>query len=648
MSCVPGMPCYGPEQTGCGVDPCLEINIGTDNVRYTGPNLPCSGIHTCDDLSLILQKLDEKICELQACCAGTTSTTTTSSTSTSTTTTTTTACPCLLYTFYGSRIDSATFEFTPCGENYTITIDPGDTQAIYSVSTAHPITKTGTGGGYFSNEVCSSCQCYYVFVSEIGIIPGTLAWLDCYGTPQQQTISSVGGQFICALGGTVGLVLVEGTSTIDVVPAELCGSCTTTSTTSTTTSTSSTTTTTSTSSTTTTTTTTQYGGPCLSYFVHGTSDPSSWTATACGGGLVGGFIGNGNTVETGCIIPPSLVLNNAYIESVIPCTTTTTSTSSTTTTTTTEFPCICTTYIVSNDSGIPVWLYYRDCNGVLVSHKILNGIDALICACEDTITYTPVSGFAIGVDPANPCTTTTTSSTTTTTTPYPCECYNVTNTGDAEQGVVYSKCGSGSAEDILTPGVPLFICVNYGTVPVSISPDVVITRCGLSCTQDSDCDGCGTTTTTTTTAFCECHTYTLQNTSSLLDFDVFYTDCNGGAQFVNILQDATVQVCACVDSLTFYDPLGYLNVTDGGIGCITTTTTSTSSTTTTTEYPGPSCTYYLVQNVGPLESVTVEWEDCATGNVFTQTVFTNDYFCAITGTLVTYYGAATVTALGPC
>ena len=144
---------------------CVEINTGSDNVKYTGPNLPCSGINTCDDLTLILQKLDEKICELQACCAGTTSTTTTSSTSTSTTTTTTTACPCLLYEFYGARVDSATFTFTPCGENYTITIDPGDTQVVYSVDTAHPIIKTGTGGGYFTEEICSSCQCYYV---EIG------------------------------------------------------------------------------------------------------------------------------------------------------------------------------------------------------------------------------------------------------------------------------------------------------------------------------------------------------------------------------------------------------------------------------------------------------------------------------------------------
>ena len=65
MSCVPGMLCYGPEQTGCGVDQCVEINTGSDNVKYTGPNLPCSGINTCDDLTLILQKLDEKICELQ-------------------------------------------------------------------------------------------------------------------------------------------------------------------------------------------------------------------------------------------------------------------------------------------------------------------------------------------------------------------------------------------------------------------------------------------------------------------------------------------------------------------------------------------------------------------------------------------------------
>lgn len=47
-------------------------------------------------------------------------------------------------------------------------------------------------------------------------------------------------------------------------------------------------------------------------------------------------------------------------------------------------------------------------------------------------------------------------------------------------------------------------------------------------------------------------------------------------------------------------------------------------------------------------SVTVEYEDCATGSITTQTITTTTTFCARYGTLSTYYGTATVTAQGGC
>lgn len=85
------MPCYGagtvsPTGTNCGADPC-DTKLKISNlIKYVGPNLPCTGINNCDDLTTILQKLEQVICSL-------TTTTTTTSTSTSTTTTTTTATP---------------------------------------------------------------------------------------------------------------------------------------------------------------------------------------------------------------------------------------------------------------------------------------------------------------------------------------------------------------------------------------------------------------------------------------------------------------------------------------------------------------------------------------------------------------------------
>lgn len=94
-----------PPQQYCSPcsDPCQSKAVGSDQVGYTGPNLPCTAIRTCDSLSVALQKMDEQICDLknivvslQQQINGLTTTTTTSSTSTtttiapSTTTTTTT------------------------------------------------------------------------------------------------------------------------------------------------------------------------------------------------------------------------------------------------------------------------------------------------------------------------------------------------------------------------------------------------------------------------------------------------------------------------------------------------------------------------------------------------------------------------------
>ena len=85
MSCLPGMPCYGgysdPSFTGCGGDdPCNPKIVKSDDIRYTGPNLPCTGINTCEDLTTVLQMIDEKICQLQQLLTTTTTSTTTTTT----------------------------------------------------------------------------------------------------------------------------------------------------------------------------------------------------------------------------------------------------------------------------------------------------------------------------------------------------------------------------------------------------------------------------------------------------------------------------------------------------------------------------------------------------------------------------------------
>ena len=106
-------PCYTPEGQTAGPVYC----IGTNNVKYTGPNLPNTGVDTGDNLTTALQKIDIALdpielvqtlisainqnpslqvmfCTLVNSCSITpTTSTTSSSTSTSTSTSTTTATP---------------------------------------------------------------------------------------------------------------------------------------------------------------------------------------------------------------------------------------------------------------------------------------------------------------------------------------------------------------------------------------------------------------------------------------------------------------------------------------------------------------------------------------------------------------------------
>ena len=52
-----------PDDDSC--DPCVAKPIESTRITYDGPNLPCTGVHTYDNLTVILQKLDQQICELQ-------------------------------------------------------------------------------------------------------------------------------------------------------------------------------------------------------------------------------------------------------------------------------------------------------------------------------------------------------------------------------------------------------------------------------------------------------------------------------------------------------------------------------------------------------------------------------------------------------
>ena len=47
-------------------DPCNQSPICSEDVKYSGPNLGCTAINTCDSLSTAFEKLNSKICTLQS------------------------------------------------------------------------------------------------------------------------------------------------------------------------------------------------------------------------------------------------------------------------------------------------------------------------------------------------------------------------------------------------------------------------------------------------------------------------------------------------------------------------------------------------------------------------------------------------------
>jgi hypothetical protein len=94
----PGCGSLGP--CGCSGDHCKFVS--SEDVKYIGPNLAGTGIQSCDDLTVVLQKIDNAIALIEAQISPTPPTTTTTSTSgapTTSTTSTTTTGPAF-YTWY--------------------------------------------------------------------------------------------------------------------------------------------------------------------------------------------------------------------------------------------------------------------------------------------------------------------------------------------------------------------------------------------------------------------------------------------------------------------------------------------------------------------------------------------------------------------
>jgi hypothetical protein len=150
MMFIPQNPCSTtvPVVTSsCGCDPCTATPIPTNNVSYSGPNLSCTLIATCDSATVAFQKIDTQICSLKQqiynlqvalnnCCP--TTTTTTSSTSSTTTTTTTILCgSCTFYSVTNSNVSPITISYYHCGGAFVETTVSGP-------STIYVCACTGT------------------------------------------------------------------------------------------------------------------------------------------------------------------------------------------------------------------------------------------------------------------------------------------------------------------------------------------------------------------------------------------------------------------------------------------------------------------------------------------------------------------------
>jgi hypothetical protein len=105
----PGCGSLGP--CGCSGEQCKFVS--SEDVKYVGPNLAGTGIQSCDDLTTILEKIDNAIYLIEQQISPTpptTTTTTTSGGSTTSTTTTTTSRPAYYTWYLGGLVNIA----SPC------------------------------------------------------------------------------------------------------------------------------------------------------------------------------------------------------------------------------------------------------------------------------------------------------------------------------------------------------------------------------------------------------------------------------------------------------------------------------------------------------------------------------------------------------
>jgi len=602
--------------TGCGQNPCETNVILSSNVLYNGPVLDCIIAEPCDTLNVILQKIDEIICNLltqintlniqvtnittqiininseiininntlAVCCAGAT-----------TTTTSTTLCPCTYYEYVSVAQFPGTFTYVECDTLQAKTVTGGGEVDTVCVNNNYPTIEVGKINVLNTGVCCSVItttttttvfiQSFCNEVTAIGTV--YIYWTDGGGDAKVMKIKDE-TVYICA---QVGSIAFTGTGSISVVGSPTTcvsdGEC---------------------APITTTTTTTTEELPCTSYLIEA-SGPSGfpgdtdWEAVECKTNMgVGGTIVYPNIVETGCIITGSLLLGpKVIIVSSEPCPTTTTTTTlfpppsttttttlfppSTTTTTTTIAPCVEWTWEAAGANVSD--LEYTDCDGLsaVVPAIDVTNSSGIICVYPGVIPAwnpPPTSGYHQISTYNVICPTTTT-----TTTVAPCTIWSWEAIGFNISGIRYVDCNGQDVyidpDDVTNNSGD--ICVYPGNTPewnpVSPGGTHILGTTGDECVAPS-------TTTTTTTEPIPTYCYSL---SAVGKVTFFWIDVNGVAQTITITNN-NAYVCAQLDSVV---AIGLAEIEGGITPCTsdlecapttTSTTTATPTTTTTTTYTG--------------------------------------------------------------
>ena len=553
--------------TGCGQDQCGTNVILSSNVLYNGPVLDCIIAEPCDTLNVILQKIDEIICNLLTqinilniqvtnittqiinintsivninntlaeCCTGAT-----------TTTTSTTICPCTYHEYVSIFEFPGTFTYVECDTFEVLTVTGSLDVNVVCVNNNYPTIEIGKINVLNTGECCSvittttttTAAPIQSFCNEVTVI-GTvyLYWTTGGGEPQVLKIDDE-TVYICA---QVGSIAISGTGAVTIlgsaITCESDGEC------------APTTTTTSTIPPTTTTTTTL---PCTSYNLEATgTNPREtvWEAVECNTFItVGGTIIFPNILNTGCVIDGSLLLGaEVIIVDSEPC--------PTTTTTTTVVSCI---EIIINAAGdcpdFPGFsvLEYTDCNGVYQTVQVNSGELPTFCSLVGGIPPAFICGtgdITYGSTCISPTTTTTsssststtsTSTTSTTTTIAPCVEWSWEAIGANSSNLEYTDC------DGLPVVIPIIdVTNNSGIICVypSVTPNWnplpttgihTIGTVGADCSTTTTTSSSSSTTTTTTTCPCKSFDIIIDEADLIASskgvVDVGFTDCSDQPQ----------------------------------------------------------------------------------------------------------------------